>query len=243
MTTAPNQTASTGTSVSILVPAFNEGERIGRVLSVLAGHPDVGEIIVIDDCSRDDTARVAEAVAATTPGLRLIRQPVNGGKTRALATGLAAARGDLIGLIDADLEGLTRADITRLIAPVALGRAAMSISLRGNAPAPWRWIGLDYISGERVMPRALLEPAMEGLDRLPRFGFEVHLNRMVLASRLPIAVVPWPEVKSPMKAKKHGLWTGIRGDVGMIRDMVQTVPATELMGQILGLRRLRVPGR
>lgn len=242
MTQPRPEGASPGTTVSILVPAFNEGARIGRVLTVLAGHPDVGEVIVIDDCSRDDTARVAEAVAATAPGLRLIRQPVNGGKTRALATGLAAARGQLIGLIDADLEGLTRADVTRLIAPVALGRAAMSISLRGNAPAPWRWIGLDYISGERVMPRALLEPAMQGLDRLPRFGFEVHLNRMVLAQGLPIGVVPWPGVKSPIKARKYGLWTGIKGDVGMIRDMMQTVPPTELMGQILGMRRLRIPG-
>lgn len=230
-------------SVSILVPAFNEGARIGRVLAVLAGHPDVGEVIVIDDCSRDDTAQVAEAAAATAPNLRVIRQPVNGGKTRALAAGLAAARGQLIGLIDADLEGLTRADVTRLITPVALGRAAMSISLRGNAPAPWRWIGLDYISGERVMPRALLQPAMAGLDRLPRFGFEVHLNRMVLAHRLPIAVVPWPGVQSPIKARKYGLWAGIKGDAGMIRDMMQTVPPLELLGQILGLRRLRIPSR
>jgi glycosyltransferase involved in cell wall biosynthesis len=223
-------------SVSILIPAYNEAARIGAVLAAVAGHPDVLEVLVIDDCSTDATA----AVAAAVPGVTVIRQPKNAGKTQALVAGVAAARGTLIALIDADLTGLTPADLTALIAPVRDGRARMSISLRGNAPPPWRWIGLDYISGERVMPRALLAPAMQGLDRLPRFGFEVHLNRMILSQRLPIAVVPWPGVASPIKARKYGLWTGIKGDVGMIADMMRTVPPLELAAQILGLRRLRI---
>ena len=179
-------------------------------------------------------------VAGAIPGVTVLRQVQNGGKTKALAAGIDAAKGDLIALIDADLIGLTPADLTALIAPVAAGRVQMSISLRGNEPPPWRWIGLDYISGERVMPRALLLEAMAGVESLPRFGFEVHLNRMILARGLPIAVVPWPGVSSPIKAQKYGLMAGIKGDVGMIADMVHTVPPLELARQIIGLRRLRV---
>ena len=223
-------------SVTVLIPAYNEAARIGGVLSAVAGHPGVSEVLVVDDHSTDATAEVA----STVPGVTVLRQTQNGGKTKALSAGLHAAKGDLIALIDADLIGLTPADLTALIAPVASGRAQMSISLRGNAPPPWRWIGLDYISGERVMPRALLLQAMEGVESLPRFGFEVHLNRMILARGLPIAVVPWPGVSSPIKAKKYGLMAGIKGDVGMIADMMHTVPPLELARQIIGLRRLRV---
>ena len=223
-------------SVTVLIPAYNEAARIGGVLAAVAGHPDVDEVLVVDDCSKDGTADVA----AKVPGVTVLRQPVNGGKTKALTAGLQAAKGDFVALIDADLVGLTAKDIATLVEPVRTGRAQMSISLRGNAPPPWRWIGLDYISGERVMPKALLVEAMAGVEGLPRFGFEVHLNRLILARKLPIAVVPWPGVQSPIKAKKYGVWAGVKGDVGMIADMMRTVPPLELLGQIVGLRRLRV---
>lgn len=223
-------------SVTVLIPAYNEAARIGAVLAATAGHPLVDEVLVVDDGSSDGTADAAAAV----PGVTVLRQAGNGGKTRALAAGLHAARSELIALIDADLLGLTPDDLTRLITPVTAGAAQMSISLRGNAPPPWRWIGLDFISGERVMPKRLLAPAMAGLDTLPRFGFEVHLNRLILQQGLPIAVVPWPGVSSPIKSRKYGLWSGIKGDVGMIADMIRTVPPFELARQIIGLRRLRL---
>jgi glycosyltransferase involved in cell wall biosynthesis len=223
-------------TVTVLIPAFNEAARIASVLAAVTGHPDVGEVLVVDDCSADDTAGVAGLV----PGVTVLRQARNGGKTKALQAGLHAAKGDLIALIDADLIGLTPPDLTALIAPVRAGLAQMSISLRGNAPPPWRWIGLDYISGERVLPKALLLDAMAGVEALPRFGFEVHLNRMILSRRLPIAVVRWPGVSSPIKARKYGFMAGVKGDFGMIMDMMRTVPPLELAGQIVGLRRLRV---
>ena len=222
--------------VTVLIPAYNEAARIANVLAAVTGHPGVGEVLVVDDCSADGTAEVAAAV----PGVTVLRQLKNGGKTKALSAGLQVAKGDLIALIDADLIGLTGADLAALIAPVREGRAQMSISLRGNAPLPWRWIGLDYISGERVLLRSLLLQAMAGVETLPRFGFEVHLNRMILARGLPIAVVPWPGVSSPIKARKYGLMAGVKGDIGMIADMMRTVPPLELAGQIIGLRRLRV---
>lgn len=223
-------------SVTVVIPAHNEAARIGRVLAAVARHPQVDEVLVVDDGSTDATAEIAGA----TPGVTLLRMPQNGGKTLALAAGIRAARGDLIALIDADLIGLTPQDLTALIAPVAEGRAQMSISLRGNAPPPWHWIGLDYISGERVLPRSLLLSATQGLEHLPRFGFEVHLNRLILKRNARIAVVPWPGVSSPIKARKYGLWAGIRGDLGMIADMMRTVPLLDLARQILGLRRLRI---
>ena len=75
------------TRISCIIPAWNEATRIGAVLSVALDHPMIDEVIVVDDASTDDTASVVGAF----PAARLIRQPMNAGTTRAVATGVAAA--------------------------------------------------------------------------------------------------------------------------------------------------------
>lgn len=227
---------SARTGLSVIVPAWNEAGRIGAVLSVAAGHAMVDEVLVVDDGSTDDTAAVAAGIA----GVTVIRQPQNGGKTRALLAGIAAARFSHLMLLDADLTGLTPADLTALARPVLQGRANAAISLRGNAPGLWRRIGIDYISGERVMARRHLPPDLADLARLPGFGFEVALNRHWVAQSLSLAVVPWPGVASPLKSAKQGLLSGLKSDARMMRDIFRTVSPAEALSQIAALRRMRV---
>lgn len=224
--------------ITCIIPAWNEAARIGAVLTVAAGHPDLAEVIVVDDGSTDGTTDVVQGFA----GVRLIRQAQNGGKTAALASGIAAARTDLLMFLDADLTGLTAADIAALARPVTSGRASVSISLRGNAPGLWRKIGLDYISGERVLPRAALVARLAEMQGLPKFGFEVWLNRIWLEARYPIAVVRWPGVASPLKSAKAGFWRGITGDAGMMRDIFLVLPPHQALAQIAALRRARISG-
>ncbi len=217
---------SDGFRLSCLVPAFNEAPRIGAVLEVALATPEIDEVIVIDDRSSDGTAERAEALATRHPALRVLRQPHNGGKTRAVARGIAEASGSHLLLLDSDLIGLTPAHLSALIAPVAGARSDVAISLRGNAPLPWRWIGLDYISGERVVPHALLARQIDTLDHLPRFGLEVFMNRLWIEHGLTIAVVRWPEVSSPLKSAKQGLRAGIGSDLRMLRDILHTLPGS-----------------
>jgi glycosyltransferase involved in cell wall biosynthesis len=224
--------------ITCLIAAYNEAARIGAVLAAAAGHPLLDRVIVIDDGSGDGTAEVAGAV----PGVTVLRQARNRGKTWALSVGIEAAATSHLLLLDADLVGLTPAHLTALIAPVQSGRADVSVSLRGNAPRPWRWLGIDYISGERVLPRDMLAGRTAELRALPKFGFEVALNRTILSRRARLAVVPWPEVSSPLKSAKRGFRAGIRGDVAMMADIFRTVSPLDAVGQIAGLRRLRVAG-
>lgn len=224
------------TTISCIIPAYNEGPRIAAVARIAARHPQLAEVIVVDDGSSDDTAAIAGAI----DGLRLLRQPRNGGKTAALARGLAEARGQHVLLLDADLTGLDQRHLSALIAPVAQGRAQAAISLRGNAPGLWRRIGLDYISGERVLLRALLLPHLDRLPDLPAFGFEVFVNALLIEARSPLAVVHWPEVASPLKHRKYGLWRGLRADAGMLADMLRTQGPATLLQQIVAMRRMRV---
>ncbi|MDK3018424.1 glycosyltransferase family 2 protein [Pseudodonghicola flavimaris] len=226
--------------LSCILPAYNEAPRLGRVLDVTLAAPQIDEVIVIDDGSTDETAAIATARTRDCPRLRVIRQPRNGGKTRAVAEGLRTARGTFVMFLDSDLTGLTPAHLSQLSQPVLSGAAGASLSLRGNAPALWQHLGLDYISGERVMPRALMMRELAALDRLPRFGLEVFMNRLWLEADLAIAVVPWPDVASPMKFEKYGPLAGVKADVGMIRDIFTTIGAWTALQQIRGLRRHRI---
>lgn len=222
-------------TVTCIIPAYNEAARIAQVLAAVTDHSMIAQIIVVDDGSQDATSDVVRAVA----GVELISLPRNIGKTAALAVAIRQARGRNLLLVDADLIGLAPADLTALIEPVQSGRADVSISLRHNAPYLWHWIGLDYISGERVLPLALIEPYLDDMANLPKFGFEVFLNGLITQSQMRIAVVDWPRVDSPLKSRKYGIWAGIKGDLGMIRDLLRAVPARGLLRQITQMRRLR----
>ncbi len=220
-------------SVSCIIPAWNEAERLPLVLRAVVGHPAVDEVIVVDDGSQDGSADVAQAMGAS-----VLRQRRNGGKSAAVAAGVAQAQGDLILLLDADLVGLTAMQVMELLAPVRSGRADVAISLRQNAPWVWRRIGLDYISGERVMRREMLLPWLNRMAGLKGFGLEVFLNRLWIADRARVAVVGLAAI-SPSKAAKQGLLRGIVGDVGMMRDIFGTIGAVAALRQIMALRRLR----
>jgi glycosyltransferase involved in cell wall biosynthesis len=85
-------------TATLLIPAYDEERGLAAVLSRLADKPIAGlEVIVVDDGSKDATASVAERHE-----VRLLTHPVNRGKGAAVQTGLAAAAGPKIVVIDAD---------------------------------------------------------------------------------------------------------------------------------------------
>jgi len=93
------------TRVSIVIPAYNEEENIGRVLRALLNqnYPrDLIEIVVVDDGSTDSTSEIVEYYKNVDPRIRLIRHRTNLGKVAALVDGVAASNGDIIILLDAD---------------------------------------------------------------------------------------------------------------------------------------------
>lgn len=224
--------------VSCIIPAWNEAERLPAVLAAVVGHPLVAEVIVVDDGSSDDTAGTAER-----SGARVLIQTPNRGKSAAVARGLTAAAGEVVLLLDADLIGLNGDHVRDLLEPVLSRRADVSISLRSNAPRMWHLIGLDYISGERAMPRSMLDGHLERIAKLRSFGLEVHLNRLWLSRGAGVAVVRLRGVESPSKMKKQGFWCGIRADARMMGDILRSFGVAEVFRQISRLRRARVAVR
>jgi len=86
--------------LSVVVPAYREGRRIGAsVLALRAALGEGTEVIVVDDGSPDETG-----AAAKEAGAEVIRLPVNKGKGAAVRTGVLAARGAAVVFTDADLS-------------------------------------------------------------------------------------------------------------------------------------------
>jgi len=109
--------------LSIIVPAYNEEKTIASVLEALMKEvPDLYEILVVDDGSKDRTAEIAEEFSRRCPQVCVIRQPENMGKTAALRTGFAASSGEIVIVQDADLE-YDPVDIPQLIEPIQKGIA------------------------------------------------------------------------------------------------------------------------
>jgi len=92
--------------VSIVIPAFNEAQRLPSFLDQVAAFCTQSartyEIILVDDGSRDNTLQVAESYKGRLPGLRIIPGRPNRGKGWAVKTGLLESSGDLCLFMDAD---------------------------------------------------------------------------------------------------------------------------------------------
>lgn len=205
------------------------------VLAVASAHPLLHEVIVVDDGSTDGTAEIVKRY----PTVKLISYPINQGKSFAMATGIAAASSDLLMLLDADLSGLSADQITDLATPVLSGMTDVSISLRQNSLWVFRAIGLDFISGERVIRRELLGESLEEILVLPRFGIEVFMNRVIIDRRLSVLVVHWPKVTQARKSEKLGYWRGMRAEWRMIADLLQVAYPLLLISQTYHLLSLR----
>lgn len=205
--------------LTALICAYNEAPRIAAVLSAATQAPGVGEVIVVDDASTDGTADVVRQF----PSVRLIELPRNGGKSRAMVHGLSHAQGDYVMLLDADLRDITPQDIHDLAEPVLSGGADVSISLRKNAFAIHHAIGLDFTSGERVIPKTLLADVLHEINKLPRFGIESYMNTLIIKRAMRIAVVQWAHVTHMRKSEKYGALRGALSDWGMAFDVLRVL--------------------
>ena len=222
--------------VSCVIAAYNEGKRIDNVLSAVENHPLIDEVIVVNDGSSDNTKEVVER----WPGVTLINLPNNRGKSFAVVTGIRNAKFDHLCMLDADLVGIRKEDVTRLIEPVLNEEADITISLRKNSLPIMHFIGMDYISGERVFKKKIIAPYLNDIEKLPSFAIESFFNQVLIDNAHRIKIVKWKNVITPRKSAKAGFWKGVWGDIKMIREIVQLVSVMGIIKQNYRMHKLKV---
>ncbi|WP_027340035.1 glycosyltransferase family 2 protein [Halonatronum saccharophilum] len=194
-------------SISILIPAYNEGDRIEKTVTALRGLNNLKEIIVIDDGSKDDTYLKADRVAD-----KVICLESNQGKGVALDCGLEQAFGDVILLVDADL-GESATEAKKLVGPVVEGKAHMAIAKFPPAKIKGGFglvKGLANFGLERMLKQSFESPlsgqraiAREVLEGFPGFsrGFGVEVGLTIDAHRRGYKIV---EVEVDMTHRETG---------------------------------------
>jgi dolichyl-phosphate beta-glucosyltransferase len=121
------------TALTVVLPCYNEAERLPGTLQTLLAHlpavPGQVGVLVVDDGSTDATAMVADAVAAVDRRVRVLSYRPNRGKGYAVRAGMLAAEGELIVFTDADGSYGPR-ELGRIVG--ALGEAPVAIGTRAS---------------------------------------------------------------------------------------------------------------
>jgi dolichol-phosphate mannosyltransferase len=128
---------------SVVIPAFDEEGNIGRLVrETFAAMPDemLGEVIVVDDCSKDGTLAELLALKQEFPKLRVIRHETNAGQSASLRTGILAARFGVIAQMDGDGQN-DPADLPKLLAKLAEPGTKGGFALIGGVRAKRRDTG------------------------------------------------------------------------------------------------------
>lgn len=193
--------------LSIIIPAHNEEQRLPPVLEAYEDYfskkfdGDI-EIIVVVNGSTDNTLGVTEAFAAEHPAVSVIHEPRRVGKGGAVLLGLKAARGDLVGFVDAD--GST--------APEAFHDLIENIGDAGCIIAS-RWMKGSVVEPKQPLSRRAASRIFNFMVNL-FFGFRVHdtqcgaklFKRQVLDEILPeIGITKWAfDVDMLFCVRRHG---------------------------------------
>lgn len=213
-------------SIYIVIAAYNEGKRIASVIDGLhaAGYED---IVVVDDCSTDDTSSIARAAGAV-----VVRHPINRGQGAALQTGMdyaLAHRADIIVHFDGDGQ-MQSSDIPAMTAPIVEGKADIIFGSRfldGRTAVPWikKWCILKpAILFNWLMTGIHLTDAHNGFRALSKTAAKrivIRHDRMAHATEIVSYTraygLRYTEV--PVHITYNEFGQGIIGGIKIIRDL------------------------
>jgi len=208
--------------ISIILPAYNESNIIGGVIhniqKVLQDYGNRLEILVVDDCSTDDTAILAERA-----GAQVLKHPYNIGNGAAVKTGIRHARGSTIVMLDADGQHAPE-DIPRLLEQIGVFDMVVGARVRSSESAwhrdlaNWFYNKLaSYVSGYNIKDltsgfRAIkTDVARNFVYLLPnRFSYPTTITLATIRSGRSLSYIPIHAKKRIGKSKIRILRDGVK---------------------------------
>jgi glycosyltransferase involved in cell wall biosynthesis len=135
--------------LSVVVPAYNEESTVLEVIARVRRLEVPLEVVVVDDGSTDGTPERL-ATLASDEVVRVVRHDANRGKGAALRTGFAGARGEIVAVLDADLE-YDPAELVALMQPIRDGVADVVYGSRLSGGRPQRVFMFWHLVGNRFL--------------------------------------------------------------------------------------------
>ena len=235
---------------SIVIPAYNEAERIGasleRILGYVAESRWSAEIIVVNDGSSDNTSQVVQEYSRRNPIIRVLENPGNRGKGYSVRNGMLNASGQVLLFTDADLSSPIE-EANKLFAVIESGEADVAIGSRylqselqtRKQPLHRRMLGrafnvalrtilgLSYVDtqcGFKAFNRKAVTTIFPNM-KIERWGFDPEILFLARRYGLRVAEVPvsW--------AHDH------RSKISPMRD------GTRMLGELLRIRMNSVGGK
>lgn len=187
-----------------VVPALNEAETIGEVVSILKQSPFLHQVIVVSDGSTDDTAMRARAAGAD-----IVHEfPWRKGKGAALQQGIQLTDAPVVVFFDADLLGLTTEHVRLLVEPVFSGICDMNVGVRDRGRiGSWLARHLPLIGGERAIDRRIIEGVPS--EYLRGWKIESALNYYCKINGFIRSTVFLQGLHIRRKISKFGFWIGL----------------------------------
>lgn len=205
-------------SVAAIIPAFNEERTVGSVLKAIIESGLCDEIILVSDGSTDSTSDIGRAL-----GVKVIDFKKNKGKFRAVLEGFKLSNSDIILMIDADLVGLKKEHLLKLIEPIKKNEADMSIGIfkNGRGATDLAQKITPFLSGQRALKRQVLEKLIE--YPVENYGLEMALTILAKRENLKVKMVDLYDLTHVMKEEKRGLLKGSLARLKMYRDVIKAL--------------------
>lgn len=203
-------------SVTVIIPAYNEGKTIGEVIKVVEKVKLVDKIIVVSDGSVDNTVDIAKK-----HDVEILELVNNIGKGGALSRGVDATYSEIILFLDADLIGLNEQHVIDLLNPVIDEEVDMTIGVfnNGRFTTDLAQKVAPYLSGQRAIKRYIFKN-IPNID-ITRYGVEVALTKYVASNNIKSKEVILKNLTHVMKEEKLGLVKGFASRLKMYWDIVK----------------------
>jgi len=219
-------------SVSVILPCYNEGERILPVVEEVKKSSVVSEIVIVDDGSDKFTKDVLKKIT----GVKIIHHIENQGKSKAMQTGVLNVTSDIVVFLDTDLSGFRGIYINDLVRPIVQNDYDLVLGDYEKELKFFKLIGLSIVlTGQRAIKRDLLLKNMNIFD-YGGYLAEVAMNK-IFFKKNKIKRIFLKNVGQVFKYQKNGM-IGFLNDLKFFFRLIKKIGLRELVNQILYVKML-----